>query len=493
MSEDRTHVLESGLLLGDRWVRDSLGGTMEHVNPATGKPHKTFAIASVAEVDEAVAAARTAFAEWRRWSPDARRDVLLRLASLLADYTREIGAISALESGNIYSDLVGDYVSEWFRYYAGWTDKIAGESLKPYPFTGVDFTVPEPVGVVGLIVTWNGPLGFCAMGGAPALAAGCCLVIKSPELAPFSPVTFGRLCLEAGIPPGVVNVVTGGPDVGHALVSHPDVDKISFTGGTVTARKLQEACAATLKPMVMELGGKSANIIFADADIDAAIPLSSRFTNNAGQGCSMPTRLLVERSVYDRVVDGVHERARQVVAGDPFDPKVTMGPVISASAVERILGIVREAESSGAGKLLLGGNRIGGDLAEGFFIEPTIFVDVDNGMRIAQEEVFGPVLSIIRFTDEDDAVRIANDTRFGLAAGVWTTSLRRAIVMADRIRAGTVWVNNYRSTSTTSPFGGFKMSGFGREGGISGMREYLEVKSVWISTTAEIPNPFVRR
>ena len=225
----------------------------------------------------------------------------------------------------------GTYVADWFRYYAGWADKIGGESIVPYPFDGLRL---HRAGTGRRRRAdrrrANGPLGFCGMGGAPALAAGCCLVIKSPELAPFSPVTFGRLCLEAGIPPGVVNVVTGGPEVGNALVSHPGVDKISFTGGTVTARKLQEACAATLKPMVMELGGKSANIIFADADIDAAITLSSRFTNNAGQGCSMPTRLLVERSVYDRVIDGVVERAGQVVAGDPFDPGVTMGPIISA-------------------------------------------------------------------------------------------------------------------------------------------------------------------
>jgi aldehyde dehydrogenase (NAD+) len=483
MSEDRTQVLESGLLLGDRWVRESLGGTMEHINPATGKPHKTFAIASVAEVDEAVAAARAAFDEWRRWSPDARRDVLLRLASLLADHTEDIGAISALESGNIYSDLVGNYVSEWFRYYAGWTDKIAGDSLRPYPFTGVDFTVPEPVGVVGLIVTWNGPLGFCAMGGAPALAAGCCLVIKSPELAPFSPVTFGRLCLEAGIPSGVVNVVTGGPEVGHALVSHPGVDKISFTGGTVTARKLQEACAATLKPMVMELGGKSANIIFADADIDAAIPMSSRFTNNAGQGCSMPTRLLVERSVYDRVVDGVYERARQVVAGDPFDPKVTMGPVISAGAVDRILGIVREAESSGAGKLLLGGNRIGGELAEGFFIEPTIFVDVDNQSALAQNEIFGPVLSVIPFDDEDEAVALANDTQYGLAAYAQTSNLQRARRLIDALRAGNVHINGTGPgpLSPASPFGGVKQSGYGRQGSRLGLEEFLEIKNVYLN------------
>ena len=402
---------------------------------------------------------------------------------LIADYTKQIGAISALESGNIYSDFVGSYVAEWFRYYAGWADKIGGESIEPYPFDGIDFTVPEPVGVVGLIVTWNGPLGFCGMGGAPALAAGCCLVIKSPELAPFSPVTFGRLCLEAGIPPGVVNVVTGGPDVGNALVSHPGVDKISFTGGTVTARKLQEACAATLKPMVMELGGKSANIIFADADVETAIPLSSRFTNNAGQGCSMPTRLLVERPVYQRVVDGVVERAGSVVAGDPFDPGVTMGPVISAAAADRILGVIERAKESRAGRLVIGGHRIRGDLADGFFIEPTVFADVDNRSAIAQEEIFGPVLCIMPFDDEDEAVALANDTEYGLAAYAHTSDMHRARRLVRDLQAGNVHINGTGPgpLSPASPFGGVKQSGYGRQGSRLGLAEFLEIKNVYFN------------
>jgi len=480
---DRTKVLESGLLIGGEWVRESEGGTMDHVNPATGKPHKTFAVASVAEVDAAVAAARAALPEWRRWRPDARRDVLLRLAALIADNTSDIGAISALESGNVYSDFVGTYVAEWFRYYAGWADKLSGESLNPYPFTGVDFTVPEPVGVVGLIVTWNGPLGFCGMGGAPALAAGCTLVIKSPELAPFSPVTFGRLCLEAGIPPGVVNVVTGGPDVGKALVSHPGVAKISFTGGTATARKLQEACAATLKPMVAELGGKSANLIFADADIDTATALSSRFTNNAGQGCSMPTRLLVERPVYDRVVEGVLERARTVVPGDPFDPNVTMGPVISHGAATRILGMIERAVESGAGTLALGGHRVGGELADGYFIEPTVFVDVDNGSEIAQDEIFGPVLCVMAFDDEEEAVRLANATHYGLAAYAHTNDMKRARRLIADLEAGNVHINGTGPgpLSPASPFGGVKQSGYGRQGSRLGVYEFLDIKNVYLN------------
>jgi aldehyde dehydrogenase (NAD+) len=482
-ADDRTNVLESGLLLGGRWARSSAGGTMDHVNPATGKPHKSFAIASVDEVDEAVAAAREALRTWRGWKPDARRDVLLRLADLIAKHTADIGAISALESGNIYSDFVGSYVAEWFRYYAGWADKISGESIEPYPFTGIDFTVPEPVGVVGLIVTWNGPLGFCGMGGAPALAAGCTLVIKSPELAPFSPVTFGRLCLEAGIPPGVVNVVTGGPEVGNALVSHPSVDKISFTGGTATARKLQAACAATLKPMVMELGGKSANIIFADADISTAMQMSSRFTNNAGQGCSMPTRLLAERSIYDRVIDGVVDQALRVIAGDPFDPSVTMGPVINADAVSRILGIIDQAVEGGSGRLVTGGHRIGGDLADGFFIQPTVFADVDNHSPLAQEEIFGPVLCVLPFDDEDEAVALANDTSYGLAAYAHTSDMRRARRLVRNLEAGNVHINGTGPgpLSPASPFGGIKQSGYGRQGSRLGLAEFLDIKNVYLN------------
>jgi aldehyde dehydrogenase (NAD+) len=482
-AKDRTKVLESGLLLGDRWVYSSAGGTMEHVYAATGKPHKTFAIASVDEVDEAVSAARTALKTWRRWKPDARRDVLLRLSTLVREYRQEIGAISALESGNIFSEFVGTNVADWIHYYAGWADKISGESFEPYPFDGIDFTVPVPVGVVGLIVTWNGPLGFCGMGGAPALAAGCCLVIKSPELAPFSPVTFGRLCLEAGIPPGVVNVVTGGPDVGDALVSHPGVDKISFTGGTATARKLQAACAATLKPMVMELGGKSANIIFADADVDAAVPMSSRFTNNAGQGCSMPTRLLVERPVYDRVIDAVCARAEAVVAGDPFDPRVTMGPVISAGAVERILGVMSAARETNVGRVVTGGGRIGGDLADGFFIEPTIFADVDNRSPIAQEEIFGPVLCVMPFDDEDEAIALANDTAYGLAAYAHTSDMKRARRLIRDLEAGNVHINGTGPgpLSPATPFGGIKQSGYGRQGSRLGIAEFLDTKNVYLN------------
>ena len=483
MSDDRTDVLDSALILGDRRVTESRGGVLDHINPATGKVSKTFPIASVEEVDEAVAAARRAFEEWRRWSPDARREALIRVANLLDEHGRDLGMISSLEGGQPFSEHGGWYPALWFRYYAGWADKITGEHIKPFPFPGLDFTVPEPVGVVGLFVASNGPIGFCGMAGAPALAAGCCLVIKTPENAPFSSVTFARLCQEAGIPPGVVNVIHGGPEVGNALVTHPDVDKISFTGGTATARKLQEASASTLKPLVLELGGKSANIIFDDADIDAVIPMSARFTFNAGQGCSMPTRMLVQSTVYERVIEGVAEIVNKVVVGRPFEPGVTMGPVMSEVAANRILGMIAEAQNSVAGQVLMGGHRLGGELADGFFIEPTMLIDVHNDTAIAQTEIFGPVLCVIPFEDEDEAIALANGTSYGLAAYAQTSNMNRARRLIDSLRAGTVHINSTGPgpVSPASPFGGVKQSGYGRQGSRLGLEEFLTYKNVYLN------------
>jgi aldehyde dehydrogenase (NAD+) len=478
---DRTASLESGLIIGGRVVDRSEGGTMDHINPATGKAHMSFPVASVEEVSQAVCAARAAFDDWRSWQPDARRDVLMRLADLLVENAERLGVICTLESGSLYSEYNARYAADWFRYYAGWADKLSGESINPYPSRGLDYTVPEPIGVAGIIVTWNGPLGFCGMAGAPALAAGCTIVVKSPELAPFSPVTFARLCAQAGIPPGVVNVVTGGPEVGDALIRHEGVDKISFTGGTVTARKLQEVCALTLKPLVMELGGKSANIVFADAEIEEAIALAARFTGAAGQGCSLPTRLLVERTVYDRVVEGVVRRAEQVAVGDPFDPAITMGPVISEGAATRIVSMVDEAIREGSATLVTGGHRIGGDLADGFFVEPTVLAGVDPNSRIAREEIFGPVLTVIPFDTEGEAVEIANSTRYGLAAYVQTTDMSRAHRLVSRLQAGNVHINGSGPgpVSPASPFGGVKQSGYGRQGGRDGILEFVQTKNVY--------------
>jgi len=479
---DRSNALESGLWIGEELVSSTAGGTMEHVNAVSGRVQKEFAVASREEVDAAVGAAREAFPAWRDWQPDARRQALLRLADLLEANAEMLGTVCTLEAANLFSPYNAIYVAEYFRYYAGWCDKLTGDSVRPYPFTGIDYTMPEPVGVVGIFVASNGPLGFCGMAGAPALAAGCSIVIKAPELAPFSPIPFARLCREAGIPAGVVNVITGGPDVGNALASHPGVAKISFTGGIATARKLQEACAATLKPLVMELGGKSAHVVFADADIDAAIGHAARFTGNAGQGCSLPTRLLVERPVYDRVVEGVAAAAESVVVGDPFDPATTMGPVISNASLGRILGLVTDAVDSGA-RVVTGGDRMGGELADGFFVAPTVLAEVDPASRIAQTEIFGPVLSVIPFDTEQEAVEIANATEFGLAAYVQTTDMGRAHRMVRALEAGSVHVNSSGPgpLSPSIPFGGVKQSGYGRQGGREGINEFLHTKNVYFN------------
>ena len=481
--EARVGMLRSGLIIGDQFVEQPGSGFMEHVNPANGKVQKEFAVAGRDEVDAAVAAARAALPGWRRWQPDARRDVLNRLADLLVEHAQELGVVCTLETGGIFSEYNARYVADWLRYYAGWADKITGSSVRAYPAAGLDYTLPRPIGVAAIFVASNGPLGFCGMSGAPALAAGCTVVIKSPELAPFSPVRFGQLCQQAGIPAGVVNVIAGGPETGDALARHPGVDKIVFTGGAPTARKLQAAAAENLTPLLTELGGKSANIVFPDADLDRSCLLGSRFTGNAGQGCTLPTRLLVHQAVYDQVVEGLLGQVAKVVVGDPFDPRVTMGPVISEASLNRILGMTGAAVASGAARLLAGGRRLGGELADGFFVEPTVLGDVDPYADIAQQEVFGPVLCVSRFSAEEEAVQIANATSYGLAAYVQTRDISLAHRMIDALEAGSVHINGSGPgpVSPASPFGGVKDSGYGRQGAVEGLREFLSIKNVLIN------------
>ena len=481
---ERVSLLETGLLLGDRWVHETAAGTMDHTNPATGKVQKSFPVAGRVEIEEAVAAARAAFPAWRDWRPDERRLVLQRIAHLIGERGEEFGVISALEGGGPFSSRGSSVAASWFDYYAGWADKIDGSVYRPYSSRGLDYTLPEPVGVVAVIITWNGPIGFFGMSVAPALAAGCCVVLKAPELAPFSSSTFGRLCLEAGLPAGVLNIVTGGPECGDALVRHPGIDKISFTGGTATARIIQASAAESLTPMVMELGGKSANIVFEDADLERATVLAARFTNANGQGCSLPTRLLLQDSIHDRIVDQLLLHLQEkVVVGDPFDPRTTMGPVISEVACERILSLIDRARDDGAGKVVLGGERLGGDLAEGFFVPPTVFVNVNNSSEIAQNEIFGPVLSVLRFSDEDEAVALANDTHYGLAAYVQTNDISRGHRLASRLEAGNVHLNGSGPgpVSPSTPFGGIKQSGYGRQGARVGLDEFLHTKNVFVN------------
>lgn len=479
LAEHSNEVLPTGLLIGGQWLQETSGGSMEHVNPATGLVQRVFPVAGVSEVDAAVRAAREAFNVYRRWSPIEKRDLLHRIAELCRSYSKEFAAIAGLECGMIkpVASGMGASAAAWFDYYAGWTDKIVGEVA---PSADLNYTLVEPCGVVAVILTWNGPIGSIGMKVAAALAAGCAVVLKPPELAPFSSNLFGRICLEAGLPEGAMNVVPGGPEAGNALVSHHDIDKISFTGGPETARRIQAACAQSLTPLVLELGGKSANLVFEDADLEqAATSAATTLIRLAGQVCHAPTRLLVQDSVYDRVVGRVAEVLDSISVGLPSDPASAMGPVISGQACDRIMSLIGEAQDEKMGELLAGGSRVGGELSGGFFIRPTLFGDVDTDSSLAQKEVFGPVLSAFHFKDEDDAIRLANATPYGLAGHVQTMNLARAHRVAAALDVGNVAINGgLVNAGPLAPFGGVKDSGYGKEGGRAGIEEYCRVKNV---------------
>ncbi len=486
MTDTLAPVRPGKLIINGEAVDASSGRTFTTFNPATEEAICAVAEAGPEDVHRAVEAARAAFAggPWPALSPAERQRVLWKLGDLILEHADELARLETLDNGKpIFESRRVDVpmLANCFHYFAGWATKLAGETLPVSPsfFT---YTLREPLGVIGAIIPWNFPMIMVGWKVAPALAAGNCVVLKPAELTPLTAIRIGELALEAGVPPGVLNILPGkGSIAGEALVKHPGVDKITFTGSTEVGRHIMKLCADGTKKVTLELGGKSPNIVFADADLDAAVRgVTSGIFYGKGEVCAAGSRLLVESKVHDEFVARLAERAAKLQPADPMDPKTRLGALVSEKQMNRVLGYVESGIKEGA-KLVAGGKRapIGG---KGYFVQATVLDQVENRMRVAQEEIFGPVLSVIRFEDTDDAVKKGNDIVYGLAAGVWTRDVKKAHVVARRLQAGTVWINAYNFYDAGMPFGGYKASGFGRDLGPDGLREYTQVKSVWVST-----------
>ncbi len=489
--KDELGIKDGRQFIGGQW-RDGSGEPWTHVHPASNEECGTFSTATADEVDQAVQAARKAFDEsdWTRWTAKDRTKLLRRVADLLAENADELSRIQTYDNGlpvgfsSIYQ-VSAEFGADAFEHHAGWVDKIAGETLPT--FTGSDFqimTLKEPVGVVGAIIPWNAPIMLFAQKVAPALAAGCTVVLKPSEYATFSVIRLTELLEEAGVPPGVFNLVLGdGPTTGEALITHPGVDKVTFTGSRAVGRRIMEAGAADIKRVSLELGGKSPNIIFDDVDIGsvAANAMGMVSMGLSGQGCVCHTRALVQESIYDELVDAAAAMAGASVLGDPFDAGTTSGPLINKQQLEKVTGYIEKGAEEGA-RLVCGGDRPDGELENGNFVNATLFADVDNSMTIAQEEIFGPVLAAVPFSDEEEAIRLANETSYGLGASIHTNDTRRAMRVAKAVRAGTFGINGY-TVLPNAPFGGYKQSGLGREGGKQAIEGFLETKTVTIALT----------
>jgi aldehyde dehydrogenase (NAD+) len=486
------------LLIGGEWVEPQSGEWFESVNPFTAAPWALIPRGNAADIDRAVAAARSAFyGDWRKLNATARGSFLRRLADLIAAEAERLAQIETTDNGKLIAEMRTqlNYIPQWFHYFGGLADKIEGRVI-PIDRSGVfNFTREEPLGVIAAITPWNSPLMLAAWKLAPALAAGNTVVWKPSEYSSVSALAFGELFERAGFPPGVVNIVTGfGNEVGEPLITHRHVAKIAFTGGDRTGEHVYSLAAKGIKKITLELGGKSANIVFDDADMDDAVKgVVSGIFAATGQTCIAGSRALIHRPIHDQFIERLLALAKTARMGDPLKASTQVGPVTTKPQYEKVLDYIRIAKEEGAVCRLGGAAADGPECGAGWFVEPTIFTGVNPGMRIAKEEVFGPVLSVIPFDDEDEAVSIANDTIYGLAAGLWTTNMRRALSMSERLEAGTVWVNTYRAVSYMSPFGGYKRSGIGRENGMEAIREYLQTKSVWIDTAGNAPNPFVMR
>ena len=492
-------MTKSSMYIGSEWLPPAGKDYFESHNPYTGKPWMLVARGNEDDANRVVEAADQAFhnPEWRNLTATARGHLLRKLGDLIAENAEQLARIEVQDNGKLYAEMHMQlrYAPQWYYYFGGLADKIEGSVLpidKPDTFT---YTRHEPLGVCVMIVPWNSPLLLTSFKIAPALAAGNTVIIKPSEYTSASTLEFVKLVEKAGFPKGVVNVVTGyGKEVGEALITHPKVAKVAFTGGSASGRHVYSQAAHSLKRVSLELGGKSPNIVFDDANLDNAVKgaISGIFAAT-GQTCIAGSRLLVQESIHDEFVDKLVAFAKTARMGDPMSEDTQVGPVTTRPQYEKVLGYLEVAREDGVNCVLGGSKAERPECGDGWFVEPTIYTGVNNRMRIAQEEVFGPVLSVIPFKDEEEAVFVGNDVVYGLAAGVWTQSIRRAVNISNRLQAGTVWVNMYRAISYMAPFGGYKQSGLGRENGQDAIREYLQTKSVWISTSEEVPNPFIMR
>jgi aldehyde dehydrogenase (NAD+) len=477
-------VEQKHLLINNEWRPSSSGQTMDVINPATEDVIAEVASADARDVDAAVAAARAALdGPWGKMSARERGRLVSRLADRLLERVDAVARLETLHNGKPISESRNIEIpaaAECFEYYAGWADKVMGETI-PVKGNHLTYTLREPIGVVAAIVPWNFPLLLAAWKVAPALACGNTVILKPASQTPLTALALGEIAVEIGLPPGVLNVITGpGSRVGQALVEHPGIDKIAFTGDTSTGKAIMRSAADTLKRITLELGGKSPNIVLADADIEGAIRGATiGIFYGKGEVCAAGSRLLVDRSIKSEFIDKLAARTRKMAPGDPMDPKTRFGAIASKKQLDTVLRYIESGRKEGA-SLVAGGARADIGTGKGFFVQPTVFADVKPDMTIAREEIFGPVLAAIDFADLDEAIAKANESQYGLAAGVWTRDIKKAHYVARKLQAGTVWVNTYNVYDTAAPFGGYKQSGFGREMSAHALEHYTQVKSVWV-------------